>query len=106
MNIINVYFLSDIAVKLMYERRLREESQIFEFAAEMMFDKQYTNVASCELASSGRDAADEMFDISNNPSEGEAWQKIFGNKRSLSVGDIVQVNDQRFVCAPVGWVDV
>jgi hypothetical protein len=105
-NIINVYFLSDIAMKLMFVRRLADHSDMLDFATEMMHDKQYTNVAGCDLSLSGREAAEEMFDLSNNPSRCDERRVIFGNKRSLSVGDIVQVNVRLFACFSTGWVDL
>lgn len=51
-------------------------------------------------------AAEDMFDLSNNPGRETERDFRWGSNRSLSVGDIVQVNDDRWVCAAVGWVKV
>lgn len=59
--------------------------------------------------STDRDAesiAEELFDISNNPSRETEREKMFGRVRSLSVGDFVIVDYKMFVCAPVGWIEL
>lgn len=61
----------------------------------------YIGVFETELA--GEYAAEEMFDISNNPNREDERAERWGSYRSLSVGDIVQVNDDCYVCAVVGW---
>lgn len=52
----------------------------------------------------GEAAAEEVFDLTNNPSREEERTNIFGTGRSLSVGDIVNVDGVDFLCAPSGWV--
>jgi hypothetical protein len=52
---------------------------------------------------SGQAAAEEAFDISNNPSRDVLRQEVFGRQRSLSVGDIVEVNGLPYLCASMGW---
>lgn len=49
------------------------------------------------------DAAEEMFDLANNPSRQEEREEKYGRGRSLSTGDIVCVNGEMFVCCSVGW---
>lgn len=51
----------------------------------------------------GQDGADEAFDLTNNPSRQEEREEKYGRGRSLSVGDVVQVNDEKFVCLSMGW---
>lgn len=55
----------------------------------------------CDLE--GEEAAEEMFDLTNNPSREEERAKKYGNRRSLSVGDVVQVGDDNYICASMGW---
>ena len=57
----------------------------------------------------GEDAAEEAFDLTNNPSRDED-RRIAGfvNHRSLSTGDVVRVLQFRepvteYVCLSVGW---
>lgn len=52
----------------------------------------------------GDDAAEEVFDLSNNPSRQGEREQRYGRGRSLSVGDIVQVDGQNILCASVGWI--
>ena len=54
----------------------------------------------------GKAAADEAFDLTNNPSR-PADRMISGwAKRSLSVGDIVLMGDDAWLCASVGWTKI
>lgn len=52
----------------------------------------------------GEAAAEEVFDLTNNPSREDERTNIFGNGRSVSVGDIINVDGVDFLCAPIGWV--
>lgn len=52
----------------------------------------------------GEAAAEEVFDLTNNPDREDERTNIFGNGRSLSVGDIVNVDGVDFLCAPRGWI--
>jgi len=49
------------------------------------------------------EAAEELFDLTNNPYRQEERVKLYGRGRSLSVGDMVEVNGSFVVCAPFGW---
>jgi len=51
----------------------------------------------------GEDAAEMVFDISNNPSKESIKESMGWVGRSLSVGDIVVVDGAEFVALPVGW---
>lgn len=55
----------------------------------------------CELE--GEDAAEEMFDLTNNPSRQEEREEKYGRGRSLSSGDIVCINGEMFACLSAGW---
>lgn len=50
-----------------------------------------------------QDAAEEVFDLTNNPSREEARGLQYGPHRSVSSGDIVEVDGSKFLCLPVGW---
>ena len=52
----------------------------------------------------GEEAAEEMFDLSNNPSRQHERAERWGRNRSLSVGDVVHVNDESFLCSAIGWI--
>ena len=51
----------------------------------------------------GEEAAEEAFDLTNNPSRQDERENLYGRYRSVSVGDIVQVNEERFLCMSCGW---
>ncbi len=65
--------------------------------------ERYIILNSIAVDKDGEDAADEVFDITNNPDRDDERRQLYGNQRSLSVGDIVQVQDQQFVCCSIGW---
>ena len=65
---------------------------------------QYPEVKLVEVGDlTGEDAAEELFDLTNNPSRQEEREQKYGRGRSLSVGDIVWVQGKFFVCLSVGW---
>lgn len=74
--------------------------------AQRMLDDQYEKVCELELPQIGDRAAEEMFDLTNNPErEGERLEK-WGRRRSISVGDVVQVDDVSFLCCSIGWTQL
>lgn len=68
--------------------------------ARLMYD---TNLDSAELA-------DEMFDLTNNPSRQEERELYYGRGRSMSVGDIAEIerddpeNPEYWLCDSIGWL--
>ena len=53
-----------------------------------------------------KDAAEEVFDLTNNPGRCEERFEKYGNGRSLSVGDVVVVGEEQWVCLSFGWAEV
>jgi hypothetical protein len=51
----------------------------------------------------GEAVAEEVFDLTNNPSREEERQALYGNSRSVSVGDIVNVDGVDWLCCKQGW---
>ena len=73
-------------------------------ALRLLEEDQYRRAGpSCVLAERGRDAADEMFDLTNNTSREDERAVLYGRHRSVSVGDIVSVDGVYFLCQPSGW---
>lgn len=50
------------------------------------------------------DVAEEIFDLTNNPSRQEEREDLYGRFRSVSVGDIVNVDGVDYLCASLGWI--
>lgn len=58
-----------------------------------------------------QDAADEVFDLTNNPGRQDEREQVYGRGRSLSVGDIVVVYNpdfsvEQWLCKPCGWANI
>jgi hypothetical protein len=58
-----------------------------------------------------KDAADEVFDLTNNPSRQPDRESVYGFGRSLSVGDIVEVYNpdfsiEQWLCCSFGWKEL
>ena len=58
------------------------------------------------MSKSHEDIAEEFFDLTNNPSRQTDRDLFYGRQRSISVGDIVEVDSERYLCASVGWVRI
>jgi hypothetical protein len=54
----------------------------------------------------GAELAEEMFDLTNNPGRQAERERVYGRGRSVSVGDIVNVDGVDYVCCDVGWVSI
>jgi len=50
--------------------------------------------------------AEEMFDLTNNPSRQDERIERYGNGPSVSSGDVVQVDDRYFLCMSFGWKEI
>lgn len=54
--------------------------------------------------------AEDMFDLTNNPSRQDERELLYGRGRSVSVGDIVEVesgeNVESWLCMSFGWKKV
>ena len=51
----------------------------------------------------GEDVAEEVFDLTNNPSRQDERERLYGRGRSVSVGDVVAVDGVNYFCAFTGW---
>ena len=63
----------------------------------------YSTSSSFFFNQEGEDAAEEAFDLTNNPMRQDERVQLYGRGRSLSVGDIVNVDGVNFLCASNGW---
>jgi len=51
----------------------------------------------------GEAVAEEVFDLTNNPSRQDEREELYGRFRSVSVGDIVNVDGADYLCCSQGW---
>jgi hypothetical protein len=104
MNIAKVYLNETGAWRAFYTA---DGNLAVKSAAEMLIEQgQYRCIGTFETDKEGQHAAEEMFDLSNNPERDDERSNRWGSNRSLSVGDIVEVNDKRYVCCTVGWEQI
>jgi hypothetical protein len=79
---------------------------------EMWEGKQtYRLTAGWVVDATGEEAAEEVFDMTNNPSRQEERNTYYEKTRSVSVGDIVEVTNgadgkQIYFCDSFGWVAI
>ena len=59
-------------------------------------------IALCDWET-GEAAAEEMFDLTNNPGRQPERLVKYGRHRSISVGDIVEAGGKMYACRPCGW---
>lgn len=64
---------------------------------------EYTAAFSFETELNGEDAAEEAFDLTNNPSRQEERERIYGRGRSVSIGDVVLAGEHAYLCSRFGW---
>ena len=89
--------------EVMREAIFAEEKTTFARAA--FAAGQYTVTAPIDVGDMpAGDVAEEMFDLTNNPSRQEEREQKYGRGRSLSVGDIVCLTTgEMYVCCSFGW---
>jgi hypothetical protein len=70
---------------------------------ELIREDRYQKIGSIATDKTGEAAAEEMFDLSNNPSRQDERDEKWGRYPSLSVGDVVHVDNESFLCMSMGW---
>lgn len=66
----------------------------------------YESVCELDIPFEGKDACEQVFDLTNNPYRQGDRERRYGRGRSVSVGDLVVVDGTIFLCRPTGWVVV
>ncbi len=73
-------------------------------ARQLLVDGFYKEAGTIEVfGKCEQDACEEFFDLTNNPGRQAEREVRYGRGRSASVGDIVEVDGEMFVCRPTGW---
>ncbi len=66
----------------------------------------YNVMEAFHVYNSGEAAANEAFDLTNNPARQEERLERYGRFRSVSVGDIVNVDGVEYLCDSFGWSQI
>lgn len=72
-------------------------------ARSLLKDGWYRAAGEFAVMGTGEDAAEEVFDLTNNPSRQDEREQLYGRQRSLSVGDIVEADGRKWLCCSTGW---
>jgi hypothetical protein len=64
---------------------------------------EYEVCKSFTVKQAGSAAAEEAFDVTNNPARQHERETVYGTGRSVSVGDVVEVDGIDYVCNSFGW---
>ena len=72
-------------------------------ARSLFKDGWYRDAGEFAVMGTDEDAAEEVFDLTNNPSRQDERAQLYGRGRSLSVGDLVEVDGVLWLCASTGW---
>ena len=75
-------------------------------AKRLVASESYVAQCAINVPMSGEAAAEEMFDLTNNPSRQDEREAKYGRGRSVSVGDIIDVDGTKYLCASCGWTVV
>jgi hypothetical protein len=101
-NDVNVYFLNSRESFQFYVTK--DKKQLFEnffgsgdYSCDWTFRRYGMSV---------EDLCEYVFDVTNNPSRQEERESVYGLGRSLSVGDVVTVDGDAYLCDSVGWLKV
>jgi hypothetical protein len=100
--------MSTVTIKLLANKYIRGffGSKEETYARDALLVGGYESCVPIYSALTGKDAAEEMFDLTNNPDREEERQFYYGDKRSLSSGDIVNVDGVDYLCLSMGWLQL
>ena len=98
--------MSNVTIKLLDSTKIGNmffaKDQVSE-AKDSLKQGMYRNAGSFFFDTEGEAAAEEAFDMTNNPARQYERSKYYGNGPSVSVGDIVEVDGVNYLCASFGW---
>lgn len=107
MALVTARFLSEDAWFTFARNKFSSDFDRVAFARD---NNNYDDGVSFTIGVDGEDAAEQAFDISNNPSRESERDRVFGRRRSLSVGDLVEVQTgekvKTYLCDSIGWLEV
>lgn len=74
-----------------------------QLAMNMLQRNAYTILPAMQSEAEGEAAAEDVFDLTNNPDRQDERLATYGNGRSVSTGDIVCVDGVDYLCCSIGW---
>lgn len=74
-----------------------------ELAMKFFREGDYNRYKTIVVLQEGESAAEEAFDLTNNPSRQEEREEKYGRGPSVSSGDIVDVDGTLYLCCSFGW---
>ena len=87
-----------------------DTNQVVQIVQTALNDGLYTESKWFEVNGDSEDAAEEVFDLTNNPNRQDEREEKYGNGRSVSVGDVVIVNrvfgEEQWLCLSTGWIEL
>lgn len=89
--------------ELMRDKPMCNPAAEIAYAKVALANDHYKVVCETNTDEVGRNAAEEMFDLTNNPSRQDEREGKYGRGRSLSSGDIVTVDGADWLCLSIGW---
>ena len=85
----------------------QNEAQYIEMAKDFLAKGHYRiHVNMVTEGFEGDRAAEEMFDLTNNPDRQREREERYGTERSISVGDIISHGGIKYLCASRGWIPI
>ena len=101
--------MSVVTVKLVDPKMMAEfyfQKDQVALAKRLLSEGAYKVVGTMGTWMEGEAAAEELFDLTNNPSRQDERVRDYGTGRSISVGDIVNVDGVDWLCMSMGWTDL
>lgn len=104
---VTVYLIPDNLMREYYLVKFNHEKKL-KFVEENM--KHYEMAASWTVDEDGEEAADEAFELTNAPYREDERENLYGDYRSVSTGDIVEVSNKSgvkfYLCESIGWTEI
>ena len=98
--------MSNVTIKLLDNTKMGDmyftKDQVAS-AKELLKQGLYRNAGSFFFNEEGETAAEEAFDMTNNPAREYERAKYYSKGRSISTGDIVEVDGVNYLCKSFGW---
>lgn len=91
-----------LPIELMGEIYFVEDKETF---VKKYLDR-YEVCPSFELNCEDRDPAEDAYDLTNNPSRQRRREALYGRGRSVSIGDIVNVDGKDYLCDRIGFIQL